>query len=299
VLLHWLSLMKSQLVKDELHVFIRPQSIIVKRFKGIRGFKMTRVDQQKISLKNDITNADIDINGHYLSEHLQKILKDNRWQATTAKIVLSNCFVRYVVVPWNAEIITNKEREAYLNHQFLSVYGDALSDWNKCQSVADYGRWTLASAVPSEFLQTIHMLFLNANIKLSAVQPHLMHIANQAYRVIKEKRQSQSYWLIAIADGRLCLGLIADGEWLFVKSILIETDVIAQIETLIQRETLLNSATAKVVKQREQLPLLLHWMDGPNADEIQIQHYRVIRLTSSMLFDSAYPESLATRLVMA
>lgn len=296
---HWLNLLNNQLVKDELHVFIRPQSIVIKRFKGIRGFKMTRVDQQKISLKNDITSADIDISGKHLSEYLQKILNDERWQTATAKVVLSNYFVRYVVIPWNAEIKTNQERQAYINHQFSSVYGDALHHWNKCQSVADYGQRTLASAVPTEFLQTIHNAFLSANIRLSAVQPHLMHIANQAYQVIKESRLLQSCWLVAIADGRLCLGLIANSEWCFVKQVLAETDVVAQIETLIQRERLLNNTAAKLMRQGEKLPLLLHWVDPPTADAIHIKDYRIIRLTSSTLFDAAYAESQTARLVMA
>lgn len=275
----WLSL-----IKDELHILIRPQSLVLKRFKGFHGFKLTQVDQHTISLSNDITQSFIDVEGNHLAAHLERVLSNKRWQASSAKLILSSYFVRYVVIPWNAEIKTDEEFQAYLNHQFVSVYGETIRHWNKSHNKVDYGHNTLASAVHHLFLQTAHHAFKTAHIKLESVQPQLMSIANQARKVIRERRLSQSCWLTIIADGRLCLGLVIDGEWCFVKNLQVETDVVMQIETLIQREALLNAAIAPLAKKTSKLSMILYWVGVPDIDDININGCRIIQLKTSKAF---------------
>ncbi|HDY85046.1 MAG TPA: hypothetical protein ENH74_05105 [Methylophaga sp.] len=288
----WLSLQK-----DNLTIFIRPDSIVVRRFKGFIGAQLSCVDQQKIVLKKKVGYSDLEL--AYLTQVLQTTLNTERWQAASATIVLSNQFVRYAVIPWNAEIKNNEESRAFLRHQFLTIYGDAIASWNMCQSPAEYGQKALASAVPSELLQTINDVFSSLQITLDSVQPSLMHIANQAQEVINQQNLQKSYWLAVIADGRLCLCLIVEGEWRWVKAIQVEAEetVVGQIELLIQREQLLNSVVADLAKQQRQVPILLHWSNMPNSEAVKINNHRVIRLPSSKIFSNEPVESLSARLV--
>lgn len=274
----WLSL-----IKDELHVFIRPQAIILKRFKGVCGFKLSLVDYQNKTLKNGLMKHEIDIEGHHLSEYLQNVLNDKRWKAKSATVVLSSYFVRYVAVPWNAEIKTDEEFQAYLNHQFVSTFGDVISSWNKCHNKVEYGHGTLASAIQGELLRTVHDAFSSACIKLDAVQPDLMKIANQVRSTIKEKRLTQGCWLAVISDGRLCLCLIIGSEWCFVKCLQVEENTVVQIEMLIRREMLLNNAIAKTIKENGELPMLLHWVGAPISEGMKINDCRIIKLTSPLV----------------
>ncbi|MGJ8620928.1 MAG: hypothetical protein ACSHWN_11405 [Methylophilaceae bacterium] len=271
-------------IKDELHILIRPQSFVLKRFKGFRGFKLTQVDQHAMSLSNDIAKDYIDIEGNHLAAHLERVLNNKRWQASSAKLILSSYFVRYMVIPWNAEITTDEEFQAYLNHQFISVFGETIRHWNKSYNKAEYGCNTLASAVHNLFLQTAHHIFKAAHIKLESVHPQLMSIANQARKVVNEKRLLQSFWITSIADGRVCLSLLMDGEWCFVKNLQAETDVVMQIEKMIQREELLNVTLAQAARKSRKLPMILYWVDSSDDEDITINGCRIIKLKTPKVF---------------
>ncbi|THK41211.1 hypothetical protein E8Q33_08815 [Methylophaga sp. SB9B] len=286
---HWLSLMK-----DELNVCIRPNSLILRRFKGLPA-KTTCVDQQKIVLKKTMSQAEIE--SGYLAKVLKEALNVERWQASTATIVVANHLVRYALIPWNSEIKTADESQAYLHHCFISVYGDAVASWNKCQSPAAYGQKALASAMPRELLQTVQDVFSPMLIRFNSVQPYLMTIANQAIAVIKKQNLQSACWLAVIADGRVCLCLLIEGEWCWVKNVQQETDTVAQIEMLIQRERLMNNEIDKLLKKGRQLPMLVHWPDLPVNQKIQLPNHRIIKLASSKLFSTDPAENQITRLI--
>lgn len=286
---HWLSLMK-----DELNVCIRPNSLILRRFKGLPG-KTTCVDQQKIVLKKSMSQAEIE--SGYLAKVLKETLNVERWQASTATIVVANHLVRYALIPWNPEIKTADESQAYLHHCFISVYGDAVASWNKCQSPAAYGQKALASAMPRELLQTVHDVFSPMLIRFNSVQPYLMTVANQAIAVIKKQNLQSACWLAVIADGRVCLCLLIEGEWCWVKNVQQETDTVAQIEMLIQRERLMNNEIDKLLKKGRQLPMLVHWPDLAVNQKIHLPNHRIIKLTSSKLFSNDPAENQITRLI--
>lgn len=286
---HWLKLMK-----DELNVCIRPNSLILRRFKGLPG-NTTCVDQQKIVLKKTMTQAEIE--SGYLAKVLKDVLNVERWQAATATIVVANHLVRYAVIPWNPEIKTADEHQAYLHHFFISVYGDAVASWNKCQSPAAYGQNSLASAMPQALLQTVHDVFSPLMIRFESIQPYLMHVANQALEMIKKQHLQTACWLALIADGRLCLCLMIEGEWCWVKNVQQETDVVAQIDMLIQRERLMNNEMDKLIKKGRQLPMLVHWPGLPANQKIPLPNHRVIKLASSKLFTSDPSENHIARLI--
>jgi hypothetical protein len=289
VLPHWLSLMK-----DELNVCIRPNSLILRRFKGWPG-KTTCLDQQKIVLKKTMSQTEIE--SGYLAKVLKEALNVKRWQASTATIMVANHLVRYAVIPWNPEIKTADESQAYLNHYFVSVYGEAVASWNKCQSAASYGQKSLASAMPQALLQTVHDVFSPMMIRFESVQPYLMQVANQALAVIKKQNLQTACWLVLIADGRLCLCLMIEGEWCWVKNVQQETDVVAQIDMLIQRERLMNNEIDKLIKNGRQLPMLVHWPDLPANQKIHLPNHRVIKLASSKLFTTDPAENHIARLI--
>lgn len=286
---HWLSIMT-----DELNVCIRPNSLVIRRFQGVAG-KTRCVDQQKIMLKKAVDHMDVE--GAYLAKVLQTTLSQDRWQAKTARIVLANSFVRYAVLPWNPAIKTKEEKQAYLQHLFVSMYGDVVKGWNKTLSPAGFGQSAVASAIPTPIIQTIDEVFATLAIKLVSVQPYLMSVMNEAISVIKDQQLQTLCWLTVVSDGRLCLGLMAEGQWLWLKNVQQESDVIGQIELLIQRERLLNSEFDKALQQRYEQPMLLHWPDISSSSAIKISTYRVIRLPSSKLFANELPDTQITRLI--
>lgn len=286
---HWLNVMT-----DELNVCIRPNSLVIRRFKGVAG-KTRCIDQQKIMMKKAVDHRDVEV--AYLAKVLHTTLSQARWQAKTAKIVLANSFVRYAVLPWNPVIKTDEEKQGYLQHLFVSLYGDVVKSWNKTISPSGFGQPAVASAIPTPLIQTIDEIFASLPIQLLSIQPYLMSVMNDAIAVIKSQQLQRLCWLTVISDGRLCLGLMSEGQWLWLKNVQQENDVIGQIELLIQRERLINSVFDKAVQQRYEHVMLLHWPDISVSSAIKIGNYRIIRLPSSKLFAKEQPDTQVARLI--
>lgn len=286
---HWLNIMT-----DELNVCIRPSSLVIRRFKGVAS-KTHCIEQQKIMLKKAVDHRDVEV--AFLAKVLHSTLSQPRWQAKTAKIVLANSFVRYAVLPWNPVIKTDEEKQGYLQHLFVSLYGDVVKSWSKATSPAGFGQSAVASAIPTPLVQIIDEVFASLPIQLVSIEPYLMSVMNEATSMIKAQQLQDLCWLTVISDGRLCLGLMADGQWLWLKNVQQESDVIGQIELLIQRERLVNNVFDKAIQQRYEHVMLLHWPDISVSSAIKIGSYRIIRMPTSKLFAKEQPDTQVARLI--
>ena len=274
---HWLSL-----TRQELTICIRPSSLILRRFTQRIGAKAICVDQKKIVLTQTIHLHDID--PAYLIKLLNKVLSDPRWATPTLKVILSEHFVRYAVIPWNTAISNEDERQAFVAHHFKAIYGEPMSDWHHCLSPVKYGQASLASAIPKTLLQAIDDGVTSHNISLTAVEPYLMTVTGQVMQVIKQQSLASRCCLAVVTDDRLSLAMIVDKQWQWIRCVQQTNDVSSQINTLLQREALLNEAMANVITNGMPLPLLVHWPDKSMSEAIQLQHVRVIRLTAESIF---------------
>ena len=254
---------------DELRVFIQPQAIALSRFKGVRGFKPQLVRHEVIQLSEIASSPD---DYAVLIKRLQTLLKDDKWQAVAAKVMLSSHFMRYAVIPWNSEITSADERQAYLNHHFVLALGDAVKSWDMRMDAPKYRQSALASAMPSSLQLALADVFAQANMHLRAVNPYLMQAANQSLEALKTE---ESGWLAVVENQRLCVTLMVDGTWRMVRNLSLETDIATQIETLIKREQMLSSA-----EMQPNLPLIVHWPNTPAVQAIDIAGHRVWSLVS-------------------
>jgi len=264
VLPHWFSL-----VRDELQVLIQPQSIELSRLKGIRGFKPQLIHQKTINLKKDVVNSPDDWQD--VVKNLQILLKDGKWYTPNARVILSSYFMRYAVIPWNSEITTDDESQAYLNHHFVMAYGDVVKSWNMCMDVPKYKQSGLASAMPNSLRLALNDVFAQANIRLAAIYPYLMEVVNQ---LLEANNLISNCWLVVVESQRLSLSLIEEGEWRVVRSLPLETDIAAQIEALIQREAILENVSVK----NKNHPILIHWPQAADIKTIDIKHRRVMNV---------------------
>jgi len=146
------------------------------------------------------------------------------WQATVAAlpaalaligrrrvdvtVVLSNHFVRYALLPWNAALKTDAEWLALARHRFSSVHGPAAEEWIIRISETGRGRPRIASAIDRALLTALEEQ-LCGPASLVSVQPYLMAAFNRVRPLIGEA----SCWLVVEEPGRLTLALIRSGVW--------------------------------------------------------------------------------------
>jgi hypothetical protein len=125
------------------------------------------------------------------------------------RVVLSDQFVRYLVVPWDDALRTTEERLAYLSHHYRSVYGERVGSW--CMAAGDVGSDSalcLAAAVDEALVDALHALAGQHGATLRSVVPHAVAALNTSRRAI----DARSCFVAVREPGALCLLRIGDGE---------------------------------------------------------------------------------------
>jgi hypothetical protein len=80
-------------------------------------------------------------------EALRELLGHPNVRAADADVVISNHFVRYLVLPWNPGLAGEREELAFAATRFQQVYGEAARTWAVRLSPGKPGTPSLAAAV--------------------------------------------------------------------------------------------------------------------------------------------------------
>ena len=152
-----------------------------------------------------------------------------------ATVILSNHFMRYVLVPWSDKLSDEAEQLAYARHCFAEVYGETVRHWEIRLSPGEEGEPQLASAVDQRLLVSLRQILSRHDIGLVSIQPHLMAAWNGAYPMLRRR----SAWLALVEPGRLCLGLLHQGRWQRVRSQRIASGWLAAMPQILERESCL------------------------------------------------------------
>jgi hypothetical protein len=137
-------------------------------------------------------------------------------------LVLSNHFVRYVVLPAQDGVASLEEEAALARFHFTRIHGERVKSWDV--RVSD----GLACAIDAALLAGIKEAFTkHKSARLASVQPALMAFYNRSRRRIPR----EGAWLLLAEQGRTCLARLAAHGWASVHNGH-ETDA----EALIERE---------------------------------------------------------------
>jgi hypothetical protein len=157
-------------------------------------------------------------------------LKPEKAQVT---VILSNHFVRYAVLPWNAALKSADEWLAFARHRLENVHGPAATDWDvRVSATAPQGS-RVVSAVDRALLDAVSARVAEGGAALVSVQPHLM----AAFNRVHSRLESTTCWLLIDEPGRLTLALIQDGAWHSIRSRRVEGDWRHQLPEILERES--------------------------------------------------------------
>jgi hypothetical protein len=150
-------------------------------------------------------------------------------------IILSNCFVRYALVPWNPALRTEAEWLALARHRLAAVHGAAAEHWEL--QVTDTVRMgaLIACGVETALLDALQAKVAEARATLNSVQPYLI----AAFNRIRTKIGQESCWLVIEEPGCLMLALIRAGHWLSIRCRHIDATWRASFAELLERESAL------------------------------------------------------------
>ncbi|SMF30867.1 hypothetical protein [Pseudogulbenkiania subflava] len=140
---------------------------------------------------------------------LREALKAPEWQKAATTLVISNHFVRYLLIPWNDQLSSDEEWLAMVRHCFRQVYGDAAERWECRWSGGGFGMPLIASAIDPELLLALHQVAQETGVKLDSVQPYLM----AAFNHWRRRMVSDNGCFLLTEPGRIGLACFHDGQW--------------------------------------------------------------------------------------
>lgn len=171
---------------------------------------------------------------------LETALPDSAGGKAAATVILSNHFLRYLLVPWSAQLTDAEVEMAFVRHGFTRVYGATAQQWSLRLSNEHRGALRLASAVDTELLDGLRGVFDQAGVAIKSIQPHLMAVFNG----VRSRLQGQSVWLALHEPGNLCLALLHQGRWAQVRNLRVGADWHKELALILERETYLSDAAA-------------------------------------------------------
>ena len=170
---------------------------------------------------------------------LRQMLADQGSIKTYATVILSNHFVRYLVMSWSAELVTEAEELEYARAKFAQVHGETALDWVIRTSGAAAGGNRLAAAVDLALISALTRTLDASAVKFTSCQPALMAQFNAA-----RTRIGNDAWLVSAERTRLSIARIRDAQWYSVRTRPVNGVPVPLRELLDQEQLLLPAGAA-------------------------------------------------------
>ncbi len=179
---------------------------------------------------------------------LQAALNNPDWQHADATLIISNHFVRFLLLPWNDVALNDAEKLSLLRLRFAEVYGEASATWELRLNEGSYGAPSLASAVDQGLLEQLNSVFNASQLRLKSIQPYLM----TAFNACRRELAKDAGWLVLAEPGMFCIGLLHNGQWQSIRSRrtgnVIESDWFDEAMLALEREMLLAESGSESCK---------------------------------------------------
>ena len=217
--------------RDQLRIGLSPDAVVLTRIgKGFRPHVSEKHIEPCQPSAQDAWHGTLDT--------LTRLLTQEKWQNANAVVTLSNHFVRYLLIPWNAEINGEQEQTAYVKHRFSKVFGSAANHWALRQNSETTGMPILASGIDQALLDGIRQTCQKSKLQLRSVQPYLMPSFNQYRHLFKNSAD----WFVIAEHGKLIIVMFQNQSWQHVSTHLIDNENLAEtLPLLLDRQLRLSS----------------------------------------------------------
>ncbi len=213
--------------RDRVNILLAPGSVHVARFG--KGWSPRAAWSRSMQCTDAAGNT-----WQPALEALGKVLELQRWNGIGARVVVSNHFARYALVPDAAKLRNTAERMAAARHQLQSIYGEGSESWRIAIGPAPAKGALLASAIDAPFLAGISTALSNAGLRALAVEPLIASAFNQCRRRIA----AGATWLVVAEPGRVSLAFLDRGAWLKLRVERLRASLGEALPALLERSRL-------------------------------------------------------------
>ncbi|MFW5450509.1 MAG: hypothetical protein ACKE9I_02820 [Methylophagaceae bacterium] len=151
--------------------------------------------------------------------------------AKSVRFILSNQYVRYAVLPWQAGVFSQQDWHSLAENHMRSLYGKAIDKWTIQVAMQGYGKPLVVSAIDRELLVRLDSIATQNNWTIESVEPALMSITNH-YR----NKINKNDWLMISESQYLLLVEIVNGMVMnFSVTMPPESEISVQARNLLNR----------------------------------------------------------------
>ncbi len=191
----------SPLWRDELGVWLAPRELTIKHMR--RGLRPVCIAS---------TARELEGNGSDWRAALAALdaaVGGAEWRGAGARVVVSNVWARYGVVPWSDHLANEAERAAHARICLAETYGDLGAEWRVCLSEASPGESRVACALPEGLVTGLRVMLESHRIRLLSIQPSLI----AAYNQWRQRLPEHTGWFVSIETGSLAAARLTPGGW--------------------------------------------------------------------------------------
>jgi hypothetical protein len=203
----------SRLFPDEIGILIGPSRILL--VKSCGRLRPQTVAEQALACKPETA-------GGYKAalELLEVELASEPWRDANLRVVVSDHFVRYEMLPWSVELRRKSERLAHARYLLAATYGEIADAWTVAISDGPPGAPRLVAAMSTEFVTDLEALISARGLKLVSLQPH----AVVAYNLSRHRLPKDPAWFAAMDEGSLVAMHVSEGRCDRVRSVRLSDD---------------------------------------------------------------------------
>ena len=220
--------------RERTRIALSPREVALVRFG--RGWGLRVIERRSIACP-EVTGQEIWAGA---VEGLRALLAQPGLVKGDATLILSSHFVRYMVLPWSAELVTEAEEREFARNRFVQIFGQAASDWTIVVSAAPAGAARLCAAVDQALIGAVRGAIAASALRLVSVQPALMVQFNEW-----RQRIGTDGWLVIAEQGRLLVAWVCRGQWRSVRARPLNAAAIPLAQVLEQEQLLLAAGSGE------------------------------------------------------
>lgn len=218
----------SRLWTDQIHAYLAPSRVDWVRFS--RGFKPVQTEKITVPCEQIAAQS----NWAAPMQQLDKLAQQA--EKAALHVTLSNHFVRYVVLPAQAEIASPEEVQSYAAFKMREIYGSQMDIWALSISDWDPVDGAICAAINREVLSQLEQITARHDIKLATVEPYLA----SAVDLWRKRLVDERVYFALIEAGRLCVAVLINGVWHNIRNQKILQSVPDELLAVLDQEAILS-----------------------------------------------------------
>lgn len=222
-------------LRKKLIVVLRPSRIEISEIS--RGWKPHAGEAKVILLSSESNDTAWAAPIHALDSYL----RENQLGASDIKLIVSDYFFQYVLLPWSDALNDHQEMETFARIQLESVFGEIAKAWDVQIDMNGYGKLGIACAIDSAFLRALQETCATNSVRLTSLQPMFMRNFNR----LNEDIVADTL-LVFVDDDQCILASYINGDWQSIRKLRCNSVGDFGLVGLIDREILLQNCASQI-----------------------------------------------------